>query len=258
MSFVMAAAPYDGSAARDNGARRLTVSDDDACVRPCAPRPTEREAPWCERPSSPRRNARGIRAGVRRRVPVAPATVATPPSAARVGALRGSLASDVGTAASSTGRVGERIWRSAGSWRKPFPSSAPSASLPRAAPSRGRSRSPAWPSGRRASLPGCGASPRARTRPPASTAPCPRACPPWLSALSPFRAWWASFRAFTEQGRCQTAPAAGVGSSTAEIRYQPAARATARGRDPECPRAADWDSVRGRCRRSWISTTRPA
>lgn len=63
-------------------------------------------------------------------------------------------------------------------------SSAAAASRRRAVPSRGRSRSPASSTARRASLLGCGPSPRGRTLQLASKSLCLRACPYGLARSS--------------------------------------------------------------------------
>ena len=62
---------------------------------------------------------------------------------------------------------------------------AASAARRRDAPRRGRSRSPAWSSARRASPGGCDPSPRARTRPPPSTGSSPARDLAWLCRQFP-------------------------------------------------------------------------
>ena len=138
-------------------------------VPPCA-RPTlSRAALWCELPSWRLGDANCARESARRGVPAPPAPSAKrlcgPPSSGRVippaSAARTACAG--GKPCPCASRASPASWFA----RCSCPAAERRASRPSGAPWRARWRSPAGGSGRHVFLPGYGASPPARTHPPA-------------------------------------------------------------------------------------------
>jgi len=145
------------------------ILNDDArgCGPPCAPRPSEPPDPSSALRVAPPTSGRSRCASVPKRAPVGRPPDGKPRHVPR-GEARSTLRA-TGATKSDANRRGRPHCRAArvDGWR-PIPSGAAEGRPRRAAPSRGRSRSPASSSARRACRRGCDGTPRGRTRPPGS------------------------------------------------------------------------------------------
>ncbi len=184
--------------ARNPRAASVNLCGGPGSARPCARPPPAHAAPWCARPSAPPPTAPAVHAGGLPTAPALPVTFSRLPNGPRGAGPSGWRGSASRRVSSLSGPALKPTSRCDASLPRPSLFSGAGALHPHGAPSRGRWRSPASLIVLRASPPERGGSPRARTRPPASRATSPRACPLRLSlrSLSPasFFSFGANFR----------------------------------------------------------------